>query len=359
MAHFSWRVSLNGVQFADGYLQTVQINVGQKSYTDPVTTGTCTISGWDIDQLPTIEIGDLLRIVAVDEDDTASPKYQRAFTFNVTDVQLSYGITPDLDRWVITGADAVALLGRSSIDVTWAAGTVDDAMTALQSAAGLVNATYNATTAVSAQTLTNSNGLQVFQQLVNTEQGYITTSHNSVGVYKRGSEIQTPDAYASDDGTFGGVSVTAFKYDQIEFANLIGQYTEKVEATADGLATQTVGTGTISYSYDTYNASTSDALSNAEYVAASLEANAVSPISLSCLDRASSGYSMMQFAAVRRCIGVRLRTVDYLVNVIGVSITANAVSTRIQMYLRGSISQQFLVLDNPTRGKLDENKLGW
>jgi len=364
MARYLWSVEV-GPTFSTVAMTDVQgisITLGQTQLTDELRAGTCTIQGRDPDNQPPIAVGDDIIISA----DFGSPvTYQYAVVMRVTDYVVEYGIVPEMDTWTLYGEDAFAVLGRATIDDTFTAGWgTQTAAGSVCSASGVLldaATTGSGASTVSAQTITNGNALQVFSQVFRTEQGQVRANgwDSIIWWSRNNASFATLDGYLSDDGTFDGSSVTAAKYDRIQFAGIADNYADQVLIEPAGLATQTSGSGVYSYTASTYDETTAQAANLAAYVKGTLDINEAVPYQTSVFADSNANNVALTLAQPFQTMGLRFRGSDYWLYVLGCTVTATPEATRVSYNLASSLAFSTLTLDDPVLGRLDYNKLGF
>ena len=200
-------------------IQDFTIGKGRQNVTDALRGGTGAITGRRPDLLPSIAIGDSVRVtVGVSALESVSTYYR------VANYQVNYGILPAMDTWTLDLEDAIAYLGRATVDVSWAGGTNSwDAFDAVCTAAGVGANGSTGLSTVSSQTITQGNALQVAQTIANTEQAYITSDDASVSWSARGwPYFANSVTFTDSTGTFPIV------YDQLVFGSLADNYATKV-----------------------------------------------------------------------------------------------------------------------------------
>jgi hypothetical protein len=174
------------------------------------------------------------------------------------------------------------------------------------------------------------------------------------------------------DGTPDPLNISQ-KYDQITFDSLADNYWTQVSVAPDGLATQTVTkVGETApfrtYQVNTNNPTTGQALDFANYLLGNYQTPKFAISSVSCLAEAQTGAMLLDnFAGFTQTfagtVGVQTEVVfrgtTFVCVVEGVTMSATPAGARFTFYLSGADLNAYLLLDELTRGTLDNNKLGY
>lgn len=342
-------------------IQQVNVNIGRRQITDLYTAGTASIQGRDPNSLPSLLIGDLVRIrmnyTYPGQPAGADPSVQ--YDFRVADLQIEYGIVPDMDTWLLDLEDAFAYLGRASLPTTTIASGTSTATAAfnIASAAGLTMAIIpGTTTTTSAQTVTGQNAMDVFQTLANTEAAWVTAGGNELTWYPRNVWQDALTYFTfSDNGN-------AIDYNEFQVASLADNYAEQVVVRPRGSSDVIVGTGIFSYNLDSYSFDTGEASNLASFWQASLDVDDTTPRQVSILLNGNNKDAAAAMSPAPIALVVEFRTGVYssTVNVVtGMQIFGSLESTRATFFLSSIAFIDFLLLDSTVYGFLDTNKLGW
>lgn len=343
-------------------VQGYRITKGRQRASDPLRAGTAVVTGRVPSSLPSIAIGDVLLI-----DVRPTPtSLGYAFLFRVADFRIDYGTVAAMDTWTITAEDSLAVLGRATVDVSWAANSTSyTAMAAVCTAAGITSVQQLATQSeVSAQTLTDVNALDVFSTLMATEQGRVVTGYTSttgsprVLIYGRGWPQDATLFYLSDDGS----GTNPVKYTNIEFAGLADNYADKVVVEPVGLATQTAGTGDFSYVTKSYSETTGDAESLAQYLVGVFTVQDDQPAVVQM--RMAGNSDVARDNAVGLCEGlsilnIKFRGNTYRAMVEGFTLSGSLDEIFITCYLSSTDFYPIFILDDTLNGVLNQNRLGY
>jgi hypothetical protein len=338
-------------------IQAVDIQYGRTKLLDNFPASTAIIRGRRPDLLPTININDGIWIRYA--NDLTNQASGFSGIFRVTDYRVNYGIVSSADTWEITCEDAIAKMGRSFQNITLTAGQTTGA--AASAAAGLAGVSMSypgAVSKVSAQTLNETNVLDVVNQLVRTEQGSMFTAQQTIDFveFSGRSQVQGVGLVAFTDGTAG----SGQPYDKLVFAGLAENYATKVLVEPVGLATQSSGTGTRVVTLNTYDQTTAQALSLAQWVDGALDRASAAPTQISCISETLSSYwpmSLFGHTGIQFTIG--FRGTNYTVLSQGGYLSITPQQARITYNVTGADLTNYLILDNATFGKLDDNRLGF
>jgi hypothetical protein len=353
MADVTWLITVDGTTIDN--VQEVTIRQGRRLLTDSYSAGSAVISGFDPSSLPSINIGDKL-VCKCSIDYTFGDQY---FYFRVRDFQVEYGITANQDRWTLIGEDAFAAAGRALVTDSWSGGA-NTYLSAVNWANEfnilLINATSTpTTTTMSGQSFTDANGLQVLQTIANTEDAFLFAGDDEILWFPRNWQGSATYYNFTDDGS-GSNPIT---FDRLSFISLADTAVTKVVVNPDGLASQSSGTGDNVYSVDTYSQTTTDAKNLADFLAGALSVDTPQPAQMSSILNVQANPNLLFAALPPAGVNINFRGSTYKALVFGVSVYGTPAQTRITLDLLPSGFYEFLVLDDATFGKLDENKLGW
>ena len=363
MADYAYTVDIGGV-LTD--VQSITVTRGRVQIQDPFKAGTATITGRNVSALPTIDIGDTVEITATSGLDTFD-----IFIGIVADIKITYGQVASMDTWQIDCEDVLARVGRAltTSSFSWAAGidpgdaaeqTVTDASGGVLSV--LYTPTFASNSRVSAQSLPNTNALQILNQLAATEQGWLRAKTETVVEFIGRNNIGVGSTYGTfTDGTLVDVNPTA-PYDVVNFRSQADSYYQEVVVEPEGLASQKSGTGARRYSFASYDQTTTQAKNLADYVLATLQVQDSVPSVISAISQVQNNTVAMRTfedAASGNRVELVLRGVRYVLFVEGATLTATPEQTRWSFNLVSSEALSFFILDSTTLGVLDTNKLGF
>jgi hypothetical protein len=200
--------------------------------------------------------------------------------------------------------------------------------------------------------------LTILQNLVNTEQGYIIgSSYGFIQWFSRPKANAVPIGVFTD-GTLGVPTSADIKYDSLQFAGITTNFFTKAIVEAAGVGTQSAGTNGRTVSIPTYNETTTEALSAAEYALAEVNIATQLPFEVSCLYEAQTNNTILT-RGPRSTATVVFRGVSYLVYILERRVTSVPGSTRFTYTLTSGQQVGFFTLDSAEYGVLNQNKLGW
>ena len=331
-------------------VQGFSIGKGRQNVTDVYRAGTGTVEGRRPDLLPSISIGDTVKIELGVDGVAQSTVYYR-----VSDYALNYGIIASMDTWQITLEDAFGALGRAYIDVSWTAGT--NSYTAFQAVCNAAGVTPQGSTGLSnlsAQSYTNTQATNILQTIMNTEQGYVVAYDTYLSFSSRAW------AYSANSITFSDTaSGSPIFYDELQFGTLADNYATKVIINPAGLAQQTSGSSNYAYQLDSYSQTTTDALSLAQYVDGSLSVNNSKPMAVSVNLKSQTNTQMFMPLNAPYLVQVVLRGSTYNAYLLGWRASGSPENMRFTYYIASSDFISYFILGNSIYGTLDYNKLGY
>lgn len=365
MARFNWEVVYGGNDLDN--VQNITVSYGRTQPTDTFKSGTASISGRDLTGFPAVEIGERITVNCLYGSPTTS---RTLFDGVVSDIQITYGVTPIYDRWSITCEDVLARVGRAytTSSFSWSAGitTTTAAENTINNATtGITISGFGALTGsskVSAQTLANANVLQILNTLAVTEQGYLfANAYDGINFYPRSSVGQWNLIGVFTDGSLATTDPKT-TFNDVAFRSYADSYFTGVVVEPEGLATQSAGDTGRAYVIQTYDESTTQAQNLAYYVKAYLDAQTAFPSVISCLAEAQDNdylVNLADYAGNGARASLILRGTRYEAFLDGVTITASPDSSRFTFNISNAASQSFFILDSSTFGVLDTSKLGF
>ena len=358
MGSIAWTVKVGpfGSETTMTDVMDLSFNSGITQVTDQLRSGQCTVRGRVPTSQPPVAVGDRIQFEA------ATPLGTSYYTYRVKNYVINYGIVPAEDEWVLTGEDVFAVLGRATVSVSWAGGArTNVAAKTLTDATGLnINVETVGQSLVSAQSLTNVNALAELSKIAQTEQAAVYSySVGTVWWKGRGWQSVATTGYLADDGSTSG-ALTTLRYDSLEFGGIADNFADRVVVNPAGLAQQVAGSGDYSYTVDSYDQTTSQAAGLAAYVEGILTVQNAVPYRVSLFQEAQSSYQLIGIANNYIKLGIKFRTNLYEVFVIGFSVTASPQNgTRVSLDLSSAEAVQYFILNSPTFGTLDSNRLGF
>ena len=159
-------------------------------------------------------------------------------------------------------------------------------------------------------------------------------------------------------------------YDQINFGSYADNFYTQVTVDPESYSAQTVQTGSAPYrtlNMNTFNSSTSQATDYANYLLNNYKTPQVAISSISCLANAQNTMALDDLGAgANKCgrqigkrVTVTFRGTTYSCIIEGYTFTAQPGDARYTYYVSAADLNAYLILDNATFGKLDENRLGY
>lgn len=214
-------------------------------------------------------------------------------------------------------------------------------------------------TTVSAQTYVNKPAIEAINEIVASEQGRVWTTTQGAFRFRPRNEFNQPTVSFSDETN----NSTHQVYSQISFTTTTQDYFTQVTVEPEGLTAQTaVAIGASepyrSFTVRTQNVSEADAEALAEYLANLLSSPVIDIASITCVAEAQASPQLTVFDIADQ-VTVRFRGDDYTAVIEGIEVSARPGSSEFTFYFSAADRNAYLILDNPTFGKLDENKLGF
>ena len=379
MPTWDWRVSFaeTTVFTALPDVQQVSISNGRRRQIDDYGVDQLTVESlFPTDWVVTPKLGDNIIAWVYTTAYPLNPtfNYWKMFQGRITNVDIKYGIVTNEDSVTITAEGLQAELGRTQIN----AYAVGSAVTGLQvfdmaASVGLTVAQGSCLSTGSAQTYTG-NFKAVVDTEIRTEQGRLRSDRANPDVLEMGyltfagrgalltGALVTPEW---SDGTL--TTTTNYKYQQVKFKSASEDFYNFVTVEPLGLASQTTTSGaTPIYSYvaDSYDVSTSQALSLAQYIRFKYDTTNSTPRELGFLisqQTTSDAVELLNNVSAFNGLEIEivLRGVRYYCVVEGVTITASPDDTRILFFVSSNETNDYLILNNAVYGKLDNNRLGF
>ena len=380
MPTWDWRVSFaTSTTFTTlPSVQNISISNGRRRQIDDYGVDQLTVeslfpSAWTV----TPKLGDniIAWVYTTAYPSYPSYNYWKMFQGRITNVDIQYGMVTNEDSVTITAEGLQAELGRTQINGY----AVASASTGLQvfdiaDSVGLYVGNAGGSSTGSAQTYTGN--LKAFVDTeVRTEQGRLRSTATGPTTLDMGTldfvgrealltgALTTPDW---SDGTLVSPG-EKYKYQQVKFKSAAEDFYNSVTVEPLGLASQTTTSGaTPMYSYvaDTYDVSTSQALSLAQYIRFKYDTTNSTPRELGfTISQQSASGAVLLLNVVKNFLGLEvnivLRGVRYFCVVEGVNITASPDDTRILFSVSSNETNDYLILDNAVYGRLDNNRLGF
>jgi hypothetical protein len=379
MPSWDWRVSFaTSTTFTTlPNVQQISISNGRRRQIDDYGVDQLTIesifpSSWTV----TPKLGD--NIIAWVYT-TAYPSYSiynywKMFQGRITNVDIKYGMVTNEDSVTITAEGLQADLGRTQINgYAVVSGLTGSQVFDTANSVGVYVGNTSSLSTGSAQTYTGN--LKAFVDTeVRTEQGRLRSTPTAptaldmgtLDFVGRGSLFYGPTPTPEwSDGTLS--STTNYKYQQVKFKSASEDYYNSITVQPLGLASQTSTSGTTpiySYVADSYDVSTSQALSLAQYLRFKYDTTTSTPRELGfTISQQSTADAVWMLNLISNFLGLKiqivLRGVRYYCVVEGVTITASPDDTRILFSVSSNETNDYLILNDDVYGRLDNNRLGF
>jgi len=374
MSTYDWSVyKYNGATWDElDNVQGLAFSYGLQQLTDQWAPPVWTLTGRLPDDLGTVTIGDYVSVI-----NSGSPE----FIYQITNYEVFYGIEPSMDTWSMQIESGFSALGRSLSTTNWTANAGNSGAVAGQVCAS-VGVGLNGDDLglpfggpVSAQSIVNENGLEVFTRLARTAtvdptfgysvSAYKVYTYNSTYLDKRQTMFwvdpadSPPSVWEFTDGT---PTSTQGVYDSLNFGSVNLNFANKVVVTAVGGTPQTVGSGNNAFETDTYSTTDATAKLVADRYFGLLSASQSIPLSISYTKEQQSGTAVLpnQIAYLNGndYLKITFRGTTFYASIIGQQLTSTPGSTRVTLSLCATENYGFFTLDSAVLGVLDQNRLG-
>jgi len=300
--------------------------------------------------------------------------YWKMFQGRITNVDIKYGMVTNEDSVTITAEGLQADLGRTQINgYSVISAKTDVQVFDIADSVGVYVGPTSGMSTGSAQTYTGN--LKAFvDTAVRTEQGRLRSTPTAptaldmgnLDFVGRGSLFYGPTPTPEwSDGTLA--SDTGYKHQQVKFKSASEDFYNSVTVEPLGLASQTSTSGTtpiFSYVAQSYDVSTSQALSLAQYIRFKYDTTNSTPRELGfTISQQTTANAVWFLNLVSNFLGLEiniiLRGVRYYCVVEGVTITASPDDTRILFSVSSNETNDYLILNDDVYGRLDNNRLGF
>jgi hypothetical protein len=353
--------------------QGIDWNWGRRTITEPRSSSQATINGRCGNSFPALDVGMLVQFKI---DDTVLGG-SAIFGGQLADLVIDYGIVQNADQYTITVEGPFARAGRyvddfflnagQSTDVAWK--TYNETLPppgqiGSLSVDTIQNVPGDSTSTVSGYTA-NTSLAEVFILIADTEVGRIVErqAHDAldqdIDLQLRQNLQELP---INDFTDVVGDWSSAYKYDKLEFRALSDAYADRVEIAPDGLPIAAAGTGTRTQRFRSVDQTSLQAQAHAEYVLNLLAALGDVPYSIRCSAITQAEDDLLDYfsqAVNGYKINVAFRGTTYAAIVEGGFASASPDNVVGTLYLSAQDQNAYLILDDTTYGKLDENKLGF
>lgn len=379
MPSWDWRVSFaTSTTFTTlPDVQQISISNGRRRQIDDYGVDQLTVESlFPTDWTTTPKLGDNIIAWVYTTAYPSYPTYNywKMFQGRITNVDIKYGLVTNQDSVTITAEGLQAELGRTQIN-GYAVGSASTGLQVFDIAdsVGLYVGNAGGSSTGSAQTYTGN--LKAFVDTeVRTEQGRLRSTPTAptaldmgtLAFVGRGSLLYGPTPTPEwSDGTLA--SDTGYKYQQVKFKSSAEDYYNWVTVEPLGLTSQTstsLTTPIFSYVAQTYDVSTSQALSLAQYIRFKYDTTNSTPRELGfTISQQTTADAVWMLNLISNFLGLEvniiLRGVRYYCVVEGVTITASPDDTRILFSVSSNETNDYLILDNAVYGRLDNNRLGF
>jgi hypothetical protein len=380
MPTWDWRVSFaTGTTFTTlPSVQEISIFNGRRRQIDDYGVDQLTVeslfpSSWTV----TPKLGDNIIAWVYTTAYPSYPTYNywKMFQGHITNVDIKYGLVTNEDSVTITAEGLQAELGRSQINNY----AVASAKTGLQvfdiaNSVGLYVGNAGGSSTGSAQTYTGN--LKAFVDTeVRTEQGRLRSTPTAPTGLDMGDldfvgrEALYQGPAVTDDWSDGTLASPdkSYKYQQVKFRSASEDFYNWVTVEPLGLASQTSTSGTapiFSYVANSYDLSTSQALSLAQYIRFKYDTTNSTPRELGfTISQQTTANAVWMLNGISNFLGreinIVLRGVRYYCVVEGINITASPDDTRILFFVSSNETNDYLIFNNAVYGRLDNNRLGF
>ena len=379
MPSWDWRVSFaTSTTFTTlPDVQQISISNGRRRQIDDYGVDQLTVESlFPTDWTTTPKLGDNIIAWVYTTAYPSYPTYNywKMFQGRITNVDIKYGMVTNQDSVTITAEGLQADLGRAQINgYSVISAKTDVQVFDIADSVGVYVGPTSGMSTGSAQTYTGN--LKAFvDTAVRTEQGRLRSTPTAptaldmgtLAFVGRGALLYGPAVTPEwSDGTLA--SVTEYKYQQVKFRSASEDFYNSVTVQPLGLASQTSTSGTapvFSYVADSYDVSTSQALSLAQYIRFKYDTTNSTPRELGfTISQQTTSDAVEMLNWVSNFLGLEvdivLRGVRYFCVVEGVTITASPDDTRILFSVSSNETNDYLILDNAVYGRLDNNRLGF
>jgi hypothetical protein len=365
-------------------VQSVSVTRGRQWQTDPFSPSSCTIVARGT---PSAFIGDYVLLVSGNYvGGQLIATNQTVFLGTVKDKLVNYGIKSSMDMTVLTLEGTLSRWGRRNF--TSRAITQNTTLAQISAVATAIGYDTFTTIAGTGQSIASAqtyvgNGLDLVNTLIQTEVGYIreTGGYLSPPGLPLQLELQPNVVFAqrnydtASDFTFADDSTTAgIRYDDIQFNSAAQNYYTEVTINPLGLAAQTSGSGFYNLTQESYDYTTAQALSHAQYLKSQYNTTASNPVSITASyanqDTATRISEFSGLLNAARCNAglactVIFRGDTYQCIVEGVQIDSDPSETTVTVTLSAFDNNNYLILNNAVYGTLGTsgtypgNKLGF
>jgi len=364
---YSVRVEhIAGITTLLGDVQSVTITQGRSNLSDQYRSAVMVIEGRNPQNLPNIKIGEFVQanIEAYNNGVFVTlPSWETVRVGRVANFEIDYGVIPSMDTWRITTEDAMAILGRSVVDVTVTAGTVSaTAAKQVTDAAGvtmtLAGGATSSPTTVKATTFSAANALDALQTYANTEMAFIVQQGEELLWIGRQGWTYTGSASTFSDET--PLDPLWLRFQGLRIGNVADAVAQEVVINIRDGNTVSTAAGSTYLDIQTYDNSDSQALDLANYIKALFTNDEPVPFSLSYLLTGQDPELVLTPVATElRQIDVRFRGTVSKALVLGFTMSFTPDVARASLNLLAIEQIPLFQLDIASNGVLNTNVLGY
>jgi hypothetical protein len=353
--------------------QGITWNWGRRTITEPRSSSQATITGRCGSSFPVLDVGMLVQFEITDTVKGGTCN----FGGQLADLVIDYGIVQNQDQYSITVEGPFARAGRYIDDFFLTAGQSTDVawksynetlpppgQIGILSVGTVQTLVGDSTSTVSGYTA-NTSLAEVFNLIADTEVGRIIERQprdaldQDIDLQLR-QNLQELASNTFTDSPTGWP--TAFKYDKLEFRALSDAYADRVEIDPDGLPIEAAGTGTRTQRFRSVDQTSIQAKAHAEYVLNLLAALGDVPYLIRCSAITQAADDLLDYFSQDingYKINVVFRGTTYAAIIEGGFAAAGPDNVVGTLYLSAQDQNAYLILDDTTYGKLDDNKLGF
>ena len=354
-------------------VQTLNLNFGRQSQLDQIRASTASFSlrypNGFTSPIAAMVSGTFIRF----RNTTGSPYV--LFYGKIADVTARYGIpfsggVGNADYLDVTCEGQFADIGRmQGENYVMAADDIIDQITNANNETGLLCGflPYSATTAMGGTTVSGTWG-DWFAKTALTLNARLRDGGSTAG-----STMVSPFQSTVSSVNFSDVANNSTNqvYETIDFGSLADNFYTQVTVDPENFAAQTVTKSGATapfrtYNVNTFNASTGQATDYANYLLNNYDTASFAIQSFSCAAAAQSSFQLDKIGssnylpgAVGTQVSVTFRGTTYVCIIEGVTMSATPDNAIFTYYVSGADLNAYLILDNTTFGKLDENRLGY
>lgn len=368
----------SSTEYTINEIQSVSYSLGRRWATDPYGAGTCTIvcrdpSSWTA---PKPAMGRECYVYSTDQ-------VWSGFAGKISDVQIVYGITSDLDYAQITVEGVLADVGRNTLtsEVFTQKNTGDYAYD-IATLCDVAAKNDTGLSIASAQTY-SGNALDLLNEVMFTESGRLAEVYNAGGFGESALRILNRNSIGNGYGTIYELSDVAadwtagqIKYNDLQFKSAAENYYTKATVAGAGIAKQSSGTGKRVLYLETLDYDTTQASNHAQYLKELYAKQTITPYAVSfdylsqpatsqsafllCLQNVQVfGTTPRYRSPISGRMVLKFRGSTYNTIIEGFDVDADPENTRITFYFSSDELNNVLLLDDTVYGLLDTGQLGF